>query len=303
MSKILTKALLALGVLSMAAMTAAAQDTRTAVVQNADGTYSVIEYPVGKEVMVNLSPAATLTGAKGMAHILRSADGTKVVLDLSGVPSDTKTYYAYAVDPSGTPTLLGPVTFNNGVARGEFTTPMNQFMVVLSPNESMAAYDPTTSVFWSDVPKGYAIVPRRMTGDTKAVAVAVPAGSAYDVPLLGVPNFNNKTTEVRVNFNGELAGLDGKAYINGGKGKTQVKMRFGDMKKAPLNKRLVLWAASPDGKYSKLGQVVNTGRGDEGEIRSQTALRDFGLMVTVEDIDVDRPTSHVYGTFTVPQNP
>jgi len=26
-------------------------------------------------------------------------------------------------------------------------------------------------------------------------------------------------------------------------------------------------------------------------------------MVTVEDIDVDRPTSHVYGTFAIPKNP
>jgi len=303
MSKILTKALLTLGILSMAAAAAFAQDTRTAVVQNGDGTYSVIEYPVGKEVMVNLSHAATLSGAKGMAHIIRSTDGTKVVLDLSGVPADTKTFYAYAVDPSGAPTPLGPVTFENGTGRAEFTTPMNQFMVVLSPNESMAAYDPTTSVFWSDVPKGYAIVPRVQTGHKTAVATALPADSAYDVPLLGVPNFRNKTTEVRVKFNGELAGLDGKAYIDGGKGKTQVKMRFSDMKKAPLNKRLVLWASSPDGKYTKLGQVVNTGRGDEGEIRSETALRDFGLMVTVEDVDVERPTSHVYGSFTIPQNP
>jgi hypothetical protein len=69
--------------------------------------------------------------------------------------------------------------------------------------------------------------------------------------------------------------MDGKAYIDQGRGKTQVKMRFGDMKKAPVNKRFVLWAASPDGKYTKLGQVVNTGRGDEGEIRSETALKDF----------------------------
>jgi len=303
MSKILTKALLTLGILSLYAAAALAQDTRTAVVQNSDGTYSVIEYPVGKEVIVNLSPAATLTGAKGMAHIIRSTDGTKVVLDLSGVPADTKTFYAYAVDPSGTPTLLGPVTFDNGVARSEFTTPMNQFMVVLSPSETMATYDPASAVFWSDVPKGYAVVPRVRTGHKTAVATALPVDSAYDVPLLGVPNFSNKTTEVRINFNGELSGLDGRAYIDGGKGKTQVKMRFSDMKKAPLNKRLVLWAASPDGKYSKLGQVVNTGRGDEGEIKSETALRDFGLMVTVEDIDVDRPTSHVYGTFAIPKNP
>ncbi len=279
-----------------------AQDTVKQVVKNADGTYTVIEYPVDKEVTVSLMPSATLTGAKGSARVLRSADGTKIWLDVSGVPAETQTYYAYAVDPSGMPTLLGPLAFEKGVAKAEFTTPMNQFMVVLSPNETLAALEPASTVFWSDVPTGYAVVPRRVTSDSQAVATAEPANSTYDVPLLGIPAFKN-TTEVRVNFVGELQGMDGKAYIDQGKGKTQVKMRFGDMKKAPVNKRFVLWAASADGKYTKLGQVVNTGRGDEGEIRSETALKDFGLLVTVEDTDTDRPVSRSYGTFTLTQKP
>jgi hypothetical protein len=302
MSKTLSKFLLTLAVFSLGATVVSAQDTttkRTEVVKNADGTYTVIEYPVGKEVSVTLVPSATVTGAKGMARVMRSADGTKVWVDVSGVPADTKSYYAYAVDPSGTPTLLGPVTFQNGVAKAEFTTPMNQFMVVLSPNEGLTTVDQSSAVFWSDVPQGYAVIPRRRTGENNAVATAQPTSSAYEVPLLNVPSFGDNTTEVRVNFTGELQGLDGKAYIDRGRGKTQVKMRFGDMKKAPINKRFVLWAASPEGKYTKLGQVVNTGRGDEGEIRSETALADFGLMVTVEDIDVETPTSRTYGTFRV----
>jgi hypothetical protein len=270
-----------------------AQDTVKQVVKNSDGTYTVIECPVGKEVTVSLTPSTTVAGAKGVARVLRSADGTKVWLDVSGVPADTTTY-----DPSGVPTLLGPLAFEKGIAKAEFITPMNQFMVVLSSNETLAAVEPTTTVFWSDVPTGYAVVPRRVTSSSKAVATAQPADSAYDVPLLGIPSFKN-TTEVRVNFVGELQGMDGKAYIDQGKGKTQVKMRFGDMKKAPMNKRFVLWAASPEGKFTKLGQVVNTGRGDEGEIRSETALKDFGLLVTVEDADTDRPTSRTFGTFTV----
>jgi hypothetical protein len=231
---------------------------------------------------------------------MRSADGTKIWLDVSGVPATTKTFYAYAVDPGGTPTLLGPVTFNNGVAKAEFATPMNQFMVVLSPNERLTTFEPTSAVFWSEVPTGYAVVPRRMTGDDKAVATAVPTtASIYDVPLLGVPSFGDDTTEVRVNFTGELQGLDGKAYIDSKGEKTTVKMRFGDMRKAPLNKRYVLWATSPDGRYTKLGQVVSTGKQDEGEIRSETSLKDFGLMVTVEDTETDRPMSRTYGTFRI----
>ena len=68
-------------------ITAFAQDTKTTVVQNADGSYSVIEYPVGKEVTINLTP--TVTGSTGVARVMRAADGTKVWVDLSGVPAST----------------------------------------------------------------------------------------------------------------------------------------------------------------------------------------------------------------------
>src|SRR6476620_4433874 len=274
---------------------------KTEVVQNSDGTYTVIEYPVGKEVMVNLMPGTTVVGSKGMAHILRSADGTKVVLDLSGVKGDTSNIYAYAVDPTGAPTLLGPVTLTNGTGHAEFTTPMDKFMVVLSPAEAMTTYDPTTVYYRSELPKGYAIVPRVQTDSLKAVATADSVGSTYEVPLLGVPKMGGKTTEVRVKFSGDLQGLDGKAYLKPEGGKTSIKMRFGDMKKVPMNKRFVLWASSPDGQYTKLGQVVNAGGRDESEIRSETALTDFGLFLTMEDTDVTTPTSRTYSVFsTVP---
>ncbi|MEP7212566.1 MAG: hypothetical protein ABI791_05805 [Acidobacteriota bacterium] len=271
---------------------------KTEVVQNADGTYSVIEYPVGKEVVVNLAPGTTVVGSKGMAHIMRSADGTRVALDLSGVKGDTSSIYAYAVDPAGRPTLLGPVTLANGTGHAEFMTPMNQFMVVLSPTESMTAYDPTTAYYRSEVPQGYAIVPRVQTDTLKAVATSTEVGSAYDVPLLGVPKMGGKTTEVRVKFTGDLQGLDGKAYIKPENGKTTIKMRFSDMKKVPMNKRFVLWASAPDGRYTKLGQVINSGGRDESEIRTETALTDFGLFLTMEDADVASPTSRTYSTFT-----
>src|SRR4029450_8509993 len=81
---------------------------KTEVVQNADGTYTVIEYPVGKEVSINLTPITTVTGSTGVARVMRAADGTKVWVDLSGVPATTTSMYAYAVDPAGAPTLLGP---------------------------------------------------------------------------------------------------------------------------------------------------------------------------------------------------
>jgi hypothetical protein len=306
MKKFLGRTSLLTAVFALLAAAVIGQDPvpkRTEVVKNPDGTYTVIEYPVGKEITVSLLPSATVTGAKGIAKVIRSADGPRIHVDVTGVPPDTKVYHAYAVDPSGSPTYLGPLTFEAGIAKADFTTPLNQFMVVLSPNEGLTTIEPTSTVFWSDVPKGYAVVPRRRTSDAKSVATAEPTGSIYDVPMLNVSQFDDKTAEIRVKFDGELAGLDGKAYIDSKRGKSQVKMRFGDMKKIPRDKTLVLWAASPDGQFTKLGQVVTRGGRDESEIRGETELRDFGLLLTVEDADVPRPVSRTFATFTVVPRP
>jgi len=277
--------------------------TKTAVVQNNDGTYTVIEYPVGKEVTVQLTPN-NLKGAAGSARVLRAADGTKIYMDLTGVTGETKSYYAYAVDSTGTPTLLGPVTIDNGVGKAEFTTPMNQFMLVLSPNEGVTSFTGDIPVtFRSAVPTGYAVVPLAVTssGGGKQVATTTEVASTYEVPLLNVPSFSGvKEKEIRINFGGDLSGLKAKAYLNPTKdGVTKVKMRFDEMKGAPTNARFILWASSPDGKYTKLGQVVNNGKREESEIRSETALKDFGLFITIEESDVAQPTSKVYSVFSV----
>lgn len=273
--------------------------TTKKVVVNPDGSYSVIEYPVGKEVVLNLTPAGTITG-KGVVHVMRSADGTHLVFNMSGLPGDVSSYYAYAVDPSGAATLLGPLTFTNGVATADFTTPMDQFMVVLSPTEGLTTIDPTTAVmFRSEVPQGYTIVPRKVVGDTKAVAVAGAPASAYDVPMLNVHSFGDKTRELKIKFGGDLQGLEGKAYLTYKKGGTRVKMHFDDMNKVPKGQRFVLWAASPDGTYTRLGQVWNGGNKNEAEINTLTPLDDFGLFMTVENGDVTLPTSKIYSTFTV----
>ena len=66
---------------SMFAFSANAQ-TETKVVANSDGSYSVIEYPVDKDVEIRLAPMKGINGT-GMAHIMRTANGTKVVFDLT----------------------------------------------------------------------------------------------------------------------------------------------------------------------------------------------------------------------------
>lgn len=298
------KSLLIVGTLTLAIGVCCAfgQEVSTTkkVVVNPDGSYSVIEYPVGKEVMVNLLPAGAVPG-KGVVHVMRSAEGTHLVFNMSGVPADVSSYYAYAVDPNGAATLLGPMTFTNGTATADFTTPLNQFMVVVSPTEGLTTIDPTTAIMYrSEVPSGYVVVPRRVAGDTKARAVATTGASAYDVPVLNVPSFGEKTRELKIKFSGELSGLEGKASLTRKKGAaTKVTMHFDDMNKVPKGKLFILWASSPDGQYTRLGQVVNSGKRDEAEIRSETTLDDFGLFMTVEDTDVTVPTGRIYSTFSV----
>jgi hypothetical protein len=181
-------------------------------------------------------------------------------------------------------------------------------MLVLSPTGDLKAIDTTTPVaFRSAIPQGYAVVPVgnrvepngvELKEDQKAVTTTV--ASTYNVPLLGIPAFDKGTTEIDIAFNGDLAGMKGKAYIDPrDDGSTQVKMRFDDMKMAPKNKRFVLWASAPDGTYTKLGQVINTGERQEAEVRSETALKDFGLFVTMEESDVMTPTSKIYSVFSL----
>jgi hypothetical protein len=288
-------------VFAIASMAFGQNTTATAkkVVVNPDGSYSVIEYPVDKDVVVNLVPGASIAG-KGAVHVRRSADGTHIVFNMTGLPGDVSNYYAYAVDPSGATTLLGPITFTGGVGTATFDTPLDQFMVVLSPTEGLTTLDPNTAImFRSDVPSGYTIVPRRVVGDTKAVAVATTPAGAYDVPMLNVHTFGDKTRELKIKFGGDLQGLEGKAYLTYKKGGTKVKMHFDDMNKVPKGQRFVLWAAAADGTYSRLGQVWNGGNKNEAEINTTTPLDDFGLFMTVETDEVTIPTSKIYSTFTV----
>jgi hypothetical protein len=277
-----------------------AQDT--VVTKNADGTYTVVEYPVGKEVSVNLLPAGTFTG-KGMARVMRSANGTKVIFDVNGLPATTTSYYAYAVDPTGTPTLLGPITAADGIAKAEFTTPMDKFMLVLSPNEGLTGINPSNVYLTSEVPSGFTVYPRGTTITTTTTTTSGVAASTftkYEVPLLNVSSFGKDAKTATLHFeSGDLKGLDAKAHIHRHDNSTTVRVEFNDLKKVSASKRFVLWAHSPDGQYTRLGQIYNYKNRDEATINAETALTDFGLLMTVEDTDVTVPTSTVWSTFRI----
>ncbi|MEO6654798.1 MAG: anti-sigma factor [Pyrinomonadaceae bacterium] len=291
-----------------------AQNTTTTVTtqttkatQNPDGSWTVIEYPANKEVVVDLTPTTMLPGASGKARIMRRGSDTVINLDVTGLTGDMSSYNLYAVDPMGTVTMLGPVTVNNGVGTLSAKTSLDKFMLVLSPDANLTAVAPTSQVLLrSAVPKGFAVVPVAQSGERDGARVAEKvtaettggSTSAYNVPMLGLPGFRRGTdTEMKINFSGEMTGSRANVYLEPrNDGPTTIKMRFHELKEAPGGKVYVLWAVSPDNKYVRLGQIVNTGRRNEAQIQTETALLDFGLFVTAEDVDDRPPTGVIIGT-------
>ena len=308
--------------LALAAV-ALAQETTTTVtktVQNPDGTYTVIEYPAKKEVRINLTPV-TVTGATGVATILRDDDGTRIKLNLTNVPADVTALTLYAVDDNGMVTALGPVAITNGAGEFMATTPLSKFMLVASPEPALTAYDATTKVFFrSAVPEGFAVIPMTTNPSGEKVGavaaptttmaptvVTTPSGAAavitqpgYPAPMLNIPAYKKgDDTKIKVEFAGALTGARANVFITPRKdGPTEVKMRLHDLKETPQGNTVILWAVSPDGKYVKLGQVVNTPGRNEAEIQSETTLPDFGLLLTLEqaigDIPVGPAVGHIH---------
>src|SRR5260221_13198812 len=72
--------------------------TKVQTVQNSDGTYTIVEYPIGKETIVNLNPIG-LSGARGQATILRAANGTTIKENLTDLPTTATAVHLYAVHP------------------------------------------------------------------------------------------------------------------------------------------------------------------------------------------------------------
>ena len=283
--------------LLLLALTAAAigqvqTTTVTKVQQNPDGTYSIVEYPVGKETVVTLNPVGI--NATGTATIIRKADGTTIKVNLASVPADVAGLNLYAVDPTGAVNMLGPIDIANGTGTFATTVPLTRFMLFASPEADLTAYDPNTKVFFrSAVPTGFTVIP---FGQNLAVGEQVGAATAltdYAVPMLGIPTFKaGDDTKLKINFTGAMEGARANVFIEPHKnGKTtEVRMRFHDLKEAPKGTAYILWAVSPTGEYQQLGQIVNVKGRNEAEIKSETAFDDFGLLLTAEDLGLTKGT-------------
>ncbi|HEU4506661.1 MAG TPA: hypothetical protein VFR78_00385 [Pyrinomonadaceae bacterium] len=320
---------LAVASIALAQTTTQTETTVTKTVQNPDGTYTIVEYPAKKEIKIHLNPV-NVTGAQGVATILRDDDGTRIKLNLANVPADMTALTLYAIDDKGVVTALGPVAIQNGTGTLATTTPLTRFMLVASPEPALTAYDAnTTVVFRSSVPEGLAVIPFNTnpsgervsattapttapsttapttTAPTTTTAVVTPSGqvaaTTYAAPMLNIPAYKTgDDTKIKVNFTGALTGARANVFIKPRKdGPTEVNMRFHELKEAPAGQKYILWAVSPDNKFVKLGQIVNTGQRNEAEIKSETTLPDFGLVLTMESADGEMPAGPTVGTIQI----
>jgi hypothetical protein len=319
--------------LALAAVALAQTTTVTKTVQNPDGTYTVIEYPAKKEVTVSLTPI-NVTGAKGVATILRDDDGTRIKLNLTEVPADLTAMTLYAVDDKGVVTALGPVAISNGTGTLMATTPLSRFMLVASPESALTAYDANTKVlFRSAVPEGFTVIPftsptgetvsavaapgtgvaktavtttpgavvTNPSGDTTIVMPMTQTKTTYTAPLLNIPAYKKgDDTKIKVDFTGALQGARANVFITPHKGgPTEVNIRFHDLKEAPAGQSFIVWAVGPDNTFTKLGQIVNTKDRNEAEIKSEVALADFGLVITMESAVGAIPVGPAVGTIMI----
>ena len=314
MSKCISVLAVAVLVISSAVLVAAQTTTTTVTqtpttvtktVQNADGTYTVVEYPVGKEVQLTLNPVA-LPSSKAVGTILRDDSGTRILLNVTNVPADVSAINVYAVDDTGTITSLGPVVISNGTGQFTATTPLSKFMLIAAPDESLTTYDPNAKIYFrSAVPEGFAVIPRTTSPVGETVGATTTAGatpaSTYTVPMLNIPAYKKgDDTKIKVDFAGAMTGSRANISITPRKdGPTEVKVRFHELKDSPADQKFILWAVSPDNKYQKLGQVVNTAGRNEAEIKSETNFPDFGLLITMESAIGESPLGPTVGTIHI----
>src|SRR6266480_6006186 len=295
--------ILAAALILSSATFAAAQTTTTTVtqtptkatktIQNADGTYTVIEYPVGKEVQLTLTPVG-LVKSRAVGTILRDDNGTRIILNVTDVPADVTAMNVYAVDDAGVVTSLGPVVLANGTGKFTTTTPLSRFMLIAAPDASLTAYDPNADIYFrSAVPEGFAVIPHTTMPVGETVGATTTPGitpaSTLTVPMLNIPAYKKgDDTKLKVDFTGAMSGARANVFIEPKKNgrETRIRMRFHELKEAPRGQAYILWAVSPDNQFFKLGQIVNYRGRNEAEIKAATTLSDFGLLVTMEDLGI-----------------
>lgn len=283
--------------------------TQQSIVQNADGTWTVVEYPADREVTVNLTPSSTVkVTTTPSARVLRTANGTVITVDPAGF-ANTTGMNLYAVDPLGHVTLLGPINAT-GTTPLTFNTNLNRFMLVVSPEGNLSTYAPTANIAYrSAVPEGLSVIPIARSGEgpgapvgEKVAGTAVPS---YNVAMLNIPTLpKKKETEVKVNPTNTANVSRMNFFITpnfNNKGTTRVKAKFHDLTDVPNNAFLTLWAVGQDGKFFRIGSTPNKGTPNVATIDSDknntnVPFSDFGLFLTVEPTATAvSPTGTIFG--------
>lgn len=276
-----------------------------------DDTWTVIEYPEGQEVVVELKPASSTPDAKGTARVMRSGNETTINLDVSSVTGESA-HQVYIVDSLGNATVLGSLTITDGAGTLSAKTPLSKFMIVVSPEADLTTIGSETKVaLTSTVPSGFTVVPKEKSAESPnaepspastemATPTTDPAPSTpeYEVPLLGISSLKrNANTTLKANlasaFGGSRSVVTVKPQRNG---PTQIKMRFTNLGEAPEGTQYVLWEVGPDNSYTLLGHLSQTPNKREMMIEAESGLPDFGLLITFENAQATTPMGSVVAT-------
>ena len=266
------------------------------VIQGQASAWTVIEYPVDKEVVVDLLPTSLIPDSKGSATVTRGSDQTTIKIEVSGFSGDTNSYNLYAIDHTGKVTMLGSVSISEGSGVLNAQTQLTKFMLVLSPEAGLTAIGADTPVaLRSAIPSGFEVVSLSEGADAERAQSAerpqteTPPGAppSYNAPMLGVSGLKRGASAfVRVDFTDEAKGLRANASIKPRKGgTTQIQARFSNLKLAPRGTRYVLWTVSPDNVIERVGQIAASSKRSSARIDAKTLLPDFGLFLTAESED------------------
>ncbi len=111
-------------------------------------------------------------------------------------------------------------------------------------------------------------------------------------------SYQHRSGETKIDFNGTALMPDahGSAKVEGKKGYIAIEADFRDMPPATQfgaeYLTYVLWAVTPDGRTSNLGEILRDG--NNGKLNVTTELQEFGLIVTAEPyFAVSRPSDVV----------
>ncbi len=111
-------------------------------------------------------------------------------------------------------------------------------------------------------------------------------------------SYQHRSGETKIDFSGTLLAPNahGSAKVEGKKGYIAVEAEFRDLPDATQfggeYLTYVLWAITPDGRTSNLGEILLDGH--NGKLNVTTALQEFGLIVTAEPyFAVSRPSDVV----------